>query len=183
MLLRTSVEFVAPSMFAPFFRHWYCRPTPDAVTLSNTLAPSVTLVPCGCEVMTGRATTVSVATVLVADPNKFVTTARYSPASAWLNPVNARTGFVAPKLFVKFNSHLYSRGGCPRPVHQRQRHRPMVNPTCPSSCRCRFRFLQQERYLSCPRTTAWTRRISIRERHSRIGCCRRHTNEGDRWDH
>src|SRR5437762_639665 len=47
MLLRTSVALVAPSMFAPFFRHWYCKPTPDAVTLRNTLAPSVTLVLCG----------------------------------------------------------------------------------------------------------------------------------------
>ena len=36
-------------MFARFFPHGYRKSTPDAVTLSGTLAPSVTLVPCGCE--------------------------------------------------------------------------------------------------------------------------------------
>src|SRR6266567_4662132 len=69
-ILNSAISLViAPSLFAPFFRHWYCKPTPDAVTLSDTLAPSVTLVLCGCELMTGIPTTVSVATMLVADPN------------------------------------------------------------------------------------------------------------------
>src|SRR5437667_7941421 len=43
-------------MFARFFPHGYRKSTPDAVTLSDTLAPSVTLVLCGCELMTGVAT-------------------------------------------------------------------------------------------------------------------------------
>src|SRR5947207_8143204 len=127
MLVRTSVALVAPSMFAPFFRHLNCKPTPDAATLSDTLAPSVTLVLCGCEVITGMLTTVSVATRLVADPNEFVTTARYNPASACLNPVNVSTGLVAPKMFVKLHCQLYRSGGVPRAVTPKS----TVEPTTP----------------------------------------------------
>src|SRR6059036_3584317 len=129
MLLRTIVALVAPSMFAPFFRHWYCKPTPDAVTLNDTLAPSVTLVLCGWELMTGISTTVSVATMLVADPNRFVTTARYNPASACFNPVNVSTGFVAPRMFVKFNCHSYRSDGVPRAVTPKV----TVEPTVPAA--------------------------------------------------
>src|SRR2546422_5869673 len=32
------------------------------------------------------------------------------------NPVNVSTGFVAPRMFVKFNCHSYRSGGVPRAV-------------------------------------------------------------------
>src|SRR5438132_14275190 len=105
MPLRTRVVFVAPSMFAPFFRHWYCNPAPEATTLRETSAPNVTFVLWGCALIFGKSITVSVATKLVADPNEFVTTGRYGPASSGVSPVNVSNAFVATSMFVKFHFH------------------------------------------------------------------------------
>src|SRR5947199_9699923 len=126
MLLRTRVVFVAPSMFAPFFRHWYRNSVPEATTLRETSAPNVTFVLWGCALIFGKSITVSVATKLVADPNEFVTTARYGPASSGLSPVNVSTGFVAPSMFVKFNCHWLCSGGVPRAVRPKLAVEPTV---------------------------------------------------------
>ena len=69
------VEFVAPTMFRPFFIHWYVKgPVPAAVTEKFADAPATTLRAAGAEVTVTGTFVVTVAAALVAEPAEFVIT-------------------------------------------------------------------------------------------------------------
>ena len=71
----TSVKFVSPGMSVPLKRHWYrSGALPLAVTEKFAVLPALTIRFCGCWLMLGGELMVSVATMLVAEPNPFVTT-------------------------------------------------------------------------------------------------------------